>query len=386
MFQFPQPPPLALYAHVPWCIRKCPYCDFNSHALKESLPAQEYVDALLRDLDGEMDTAQRRPLVSIFLGGGTPSLLPADAVARLLEGVRKRMVLAPGCEITLEANPGVVEHGQFAELREAGVNRLSLGVQSFDDSALVRLGRIHSGAEAIRALERAHDAGFERINLDLMFGLPEQSLAAGLRDLRTALALAPAHLSWYQLTLEPNTLFHRQPPALPDDDTVWELQEQGQALLAEHGLVQYEVSAYARPGEECRHNLNYWTFGDYLGIGAGAHGKLSDAAQGAIERRAKTRHPSAYLAAAPRGEALSSRWRLSVADAVTEFMMNALRLTGGFDPALMAERSGLPRAQFRPGLEAAQAQGLLACSDTRVHPTTLGRRFLNDLVALFCSP
>ncbi|MBN8480319.1 MAG: radical SAM family heme chaperone HemW, partial [Xanthomonadales bacterium] len=285
-------PPLSLYVHIPWCVKKCPYCDFNSHAVREGIPQEAYVDALLADLDGDLadfGDAARRPLASVFFGGGTPSLFSPAAIARILDGVAARLAIVPGAEVTLETNPGTVEHGRFAGYREAGVNRISFGVQSFDDAMLHRLGRIHSADEATRAFAEARAAGFDAINLDLMYALPRQDLAGALADLERAIALAPEHISHYQLTLEPNTLFAAKPPPLPDSDSAWDMQEHGQALLAAHGYAQYEVSAYARAGHRCAHNLNYWTFGDYLGIGAGAHAKLSDAATGTIRRRAKQR-------------------------------------------------------------------------------------------------
>ena len=271
----PQLPPLALYIHIPWCVRKCPYCDFNSHAASPTLPEEEYVDALLADLDQDLHAVHGRELSSIFFGGGTPSLFSAQALGRLLKGVEQRIRFAPDIEITLEANPGTFEQEKFTAYRALGINRLSIGIQSFQEQKLKALGRIHNGDEAIRAAGMARQAGFDNFNLDLMHGLPDQSLDDALGDLRQAIAMKPTHLSWYQLTLEPNTVFWNQPPVLPEDDTLWDIQEAGQALLAEHGYAQYEVSAYAQPGRAARHNLNYWSFGDFIGIGAGAHGKLS---------------------------------------------------------------------------------------------------------------
>ena len=280
-------PPLALYIHIPWCVRKCPYCDFNSHAAGPTLPEEEYVDALLADLDADLQHVHGRPLTSIFFGGGTPSLFSDRALGRLLEGVERRVAFAGDIEITLEANPGTFEQAKFKGYRSLGINRLSIGVQSFQEAKLKALGRIHNGDEAIRAADMARAAGFDNFNLDLMHGLPEQSIEDALFDLRTAISQGPTHLSWYQLTMEPNTVFWSQPPELPEDDLLWDIQEAGQALLAAEGYAQYEVSAYARPGKQARHNLNYWTFGDFLGIGAGAHAKLSTPA-GRIQRTWKT--------------------------------------------------------------------------------------------------
>ena len=284
-------PPLSLYIHIPWCIRKCPYCDFNSHRAEADLPERGYITARLDDLDVDRAGVQGRRIETIFLGGGTPSLFSAEAISQLLEGVRQRVVLAADAEITLEANPGTAEAGKFRGFRQAGVNRLSLGLQSFNDAQLQRLGRIHGRAEALRAVELARAAGIDNLNLDLMFGLPGQTAEEGLADIRTAIDLQPEHVSYYQLALEPNTVFHKYPPRLPEDEAIWSIQQAGQAMLAEQGYRQYEVSAYARPGRRCRHNLNYWHFGDYLGIGAGAHGKITRMHTGEIIRTAKIRHP-----------------------------------------------------------------------------------------------
>jgi oxygen-independent coproporphyrinogen-3 oxidase len=372
--------PLGLYVHVPWCVRKCPYCDFNSHALRDELPAEAYVDALLADLAQEAADAGGRELTSIFIGGGTPSLLPPESVGRLLEGVAARLTLAGDAEITLEANPGAVDAARFIGFRAAGVNRLSIGVQSFDDRALTALGRVHDGREALGAYAGARAAGFDNVNLDLMFGLPGQALAGGLADLRTALELAPEHLSWYQLTLEPNTAFHRSPPALPAHESVADLHEAGLGLLAGAGYEQYEVSAFARPGRESRHNRNYWSFGDYLGIGAGAHGKLTHA-DGRIERRWKVRHPNAYLVAAGMAGAVAGSRDLGPDELAVEFMMNALRLRAGVPETLFAERTGRDPALFAAQLGEARRRGLL--EPARLRATDLGWRFLDDLVALF---
>ncbi|MGE5153273.1 MAG: radical SAM family heme chaperone HemW [Bdellovibrio bacteriovorus] len=377
------PPALALYVHTPWCVRKCPYCDFNSHEASGEPPFDPYVERLLADLDQELSSpAARRPLASIFIGGGTPSLVPGGSIASLLEGVRARADLTPGCEVTLEANPGVADAGRFAQYREGGVNRLSIGVQSLSEHQLRRLGRIHDPAAARAAVGAARAAGFDNLNLDLMFGLPGQTLGQARDDLEALIALAPEHISYYQLTLEPNTAFHAAPPELPDADLVADMAVQGRELLAQAGYRQYEVSAHARPGRCCRHNLNYWRFGDYLGIGAGAHGKLTDPANGRVRRRAKLRHPVAYLQA-PLGAATSREWMLDPPDLVFEFALNAFRLTGGFETSLFTRATGLPWARLRGPLLAAQGEGLLQLRGGRVEPTALGRDFLDTLVSRF---
>lgn len=378
----PQPSPtLSLYIHFPWCVRKCPYCDFNSHALRGEIPEDAYVDALLRDLDFELaDAPETRPLSSLFMGGGTPSLFSERAIGRVLEGAARRLAFAPDIEITLEANPGTAEAARFAGYVAAGVNRLSIGVQSLDDEQLRRLGRIHDRTEAIRAFALARRAGFANINLDLMFALPQQALDGAQSDLRAALALAPEHLSYYQLTLEPNTEFGLRPPPLPDDELAWEMQAQGQALLAAAGYAQYEVSAYAQPGRRARHNLGYWQFGDYLGIGAGAHGKRTD--RGGTRRRARTKHPRAYLEAAGTARAVQDDRRVGADELPLEFLMNALRLNDGFAIADYAARTGLDWATLAPA-RAARERGLLVEADGRVRATELGLRHLNGLLRLF---
>ena len=383
MFQFSSLPPLSLYVHVPWCVRKCPYCDFNSHEARGDIPEQAYVDALLVDLEQDLPSVWGRSVVSVFIGGGTPSLLSPEALDRLLSGLRARLKLLPEAEITLEANPGTVEQGRFAEFRAAGINRLSIGVQSFDDDLLQRVGRIHGRREAIRAAEAAHAAGLENFNLDLMFALPQQSLVQAREDVATAIALEPAHISYYQLTLEPNTAFAHRPPTLPEDDLVAAIHSQGQTLLADGGYAQYEVSAYAQAERQCRHNLNYWRFGDYLGIGAGAHGKVTDAAQGRIERVWKVRNPRDYLAGHGGEERVGGRSVLSRADAVFEFMLNALRLSDGFDTALFTERAGLAITAVAQQLAEAERQGFVSWELDTVRPTTKGKDFLNDLLQLF---
>ena len=375
-----QLPPLALYVHIPWCVRKCPYCDFNSHAAGPELPEEAYVDALLADLDADLGAAHGRELTSIFFGGGTPSLFSARALGRLLDGVNRRLGFAGDIEITLEANPGTFEQAKFVDYRRLGINRLSIGVQSFQTAQLQALGRIHDGSEAIRAAEMARRAGFDNFNLDLMHGLPGQDVEAALADLRQAVALAPTHLSWYQLTVEPNTVFWSQPPEIPEDDILWDIQEAGQALLAGAGFAQYETSAYARDGRRARHNLNYWSFGDFLGIGAGAHAKLS-APDGSIRRSWKTRLPKDYLAADKpfqAGERL-----LEAAELPFEFMMNALRLTDGVPAELFEQRTGLPLSSIAEACAAARGAGLLDADPRLLRPTARGQLFLNDLLQHF---
>jgi len=373
-------PPLALYIHIPWCVRKCPYCDFNSHTAGPELPEQAYVDALLADLEQDLPAAQGRPLTSIFFGGGTPSLFSANALGRLLRGIEARIAFSPDIEITLEANPGTFEQDKFKAYRQLGINRLSIGVQSFQQAKLQALGRIHDGGEAVRAAGMAQAAGFDNFNLDLMHGLPGQSLEEALGDLRQAIDLGATHLSWYQLTLEPNTVFWNQPPVLPEDDILWDIQEAGQALLAEQGFGQYEVSAYARPGRAARHNLNYWSFGDFIGIGAGAHGKLSYP-DGRILRTWKTRLPKDYLNPAKPFQA--GEKRLPLDELPFEFLMNALRLTEGVDAQLFTERTGVPLAQLDSARREAEQKGLLRVEPQRLVATPRGQLFLNDLLQYF---
>ncbi len=375
-------PPLSLYIHIPWCLRKCPYCDFNSHAVSGEVDEAGYVEALLSDLSSELRLSGERPLQSIFIGGGTPSLFSPASIGRLLSGVEDRLPTIDDIEITLEANPGAVEAAQFAALREVGVNRLSIGVQSFHAESLRALGRIHGPQEALRAVELASRGGFERINLDLMFGLPGQSLAQAREDVRIATELDTEHLSYYQLTLEPNTLFHHQPPPLPDEDSLWAIQQQGHRQLEQAGFERYEVSAFARPGGRCLHNLNYWRFGDYIGIGAGAHGKLT-LADGRIQRRWKRRSPGDYLKAAAEGDALQGTRMLEPEDLVIEFMMNAMRLSRGVESSCFEATTGLSLQSIAPMLEAARERGLLATDNAHLRPTPLGFRFLTDLLSLF---
>jgi len=377
-------PPLSLYVHLPWCVRKCPYCDFNSHEARGPLPFAPYVDALLADLDFDLPLAWGRTVRSVFFGGGTPSLFPPEAIDRFLQGASARLRFAPGCEITLETNPGTAEHGRFELYRAAGVNRLSFGIQSFDDGCLQRLGRIHDSADADAAVKLAQDAGFDNLNLDLMYALPQQTLAMAERDIERAFALQPAHISHYQLTLEPNTVFAARPPAgIPDDDGSWDMQEHCQALLADRGYAQYEVSAYARPGQQCQHNLNYWKYGDYLGIGAGAHGKLTLGGEQAVLRRWKHKHPARYLASAGSEAALGGDERIAPGRRPFEFMLNALRLVDGFSLLDFEARTGLGRSAIAVPLATAAARGWLMLEDQQVRPSELGRRFTNDVVALF---
>lgn len=374
-------PPLALYIHWPWCVRKCPYCDFNSHEWRQTdgLPEQAYVEALITDLEAQLPSIWGRRLDSVFIGGGTPSLLSPEAMDTLLSALRARLPWRPDLEVTLEANPGTVEHGDFAEYRAVGINRLSLGIQSFDTQALQRLGRIHDGATAARAVHAARQAGFTRINLDLMFGLPGQDLAAGLADLQQAIALGTGHISWYQLTLEPNTLFAAHPPVLPGDDALAKLFARGQAVLRKAGYTRYEVSAYAKAGDMCRHNHNYWMFGDYLGIGAGAHGKLTDLAQQDIVRTSKPRQPETYL----RDPTALTRSSVAPRERPFEFMLNALRLMDGVPTSLFSARTGLPLTAIATPLEQARAQGLLRSDPDWLRATRRGQRFLNNLLELF---
>lgn len=375
-----QLPPLALYVHIPWCIRKCPYCDFNSHTATPELPEQAYVEAVLADLDLDLLHVHGRQLTSIFFGGGTPSLFSASALQALLAGIEQRIAFSANIEITLEANPGTFEQEKFAAYRALGINRLSIGIQSFQDSKLEALGRVHSGAEAIAAVSMARQAGFTNFNLDLMHGLPDQSPAQALADLQTAIDLAPSHLSWYQLTMEPNTVFWSKPPVLPEDDVLWDIQEAGQKLLAQHGFVQYEVSAYARAGAAAQHNLNYWSFGDFIGIGAGAHGKVSDP-QGRIQRTWKTRQPSDYLD--PDKAFLAGSNVLTPADLPFEFLMNALRLTQGVALQQFSQRTGLSTEVLQSGLALAEQRGLLSVEPERLAASAQGQLFLNDLLQIF---
>ena len=376
-------PPLSLYVHLPWCVRKCPYCDFNSYKAAADLPQDAYVEALLRELDGDLPAVEGRVVRTVFLGGGTPSLFSGEAIQTLLDGIRARLPLAADAEVTLEANPGASEQERFRHYRAAGCTRLSIGVQSFDDAMLARLGRIHGREQALHAVEVASTAGFEDINLDLMWGLPGQTPAQARADLETALELGTTHLSYYQLTIEPGTSFELSPPTLPDEDALWAVQLQAEALLEDHGYTQYEVSAFCLPGWACRHNLNYWEFGDYLGLGAGAHGKVTRMSDGAIWRYDNLRRPREYMTGLSAGQRVrNGRW-VDRDERLFEFLMNGLRLRAGVDVELLEGRAGLSPNLAGPELARAQADGLLEPVGRRIRPTELGRRFLNDLVMRF---
>ncbi len=378
--EFRVSPPLALYVHVPWCVQKCPYCDFNSHEAGETIPEREYVDALIADLQSALPLIWGRPVVSVFFGGGTPSLLSPAAIDELLAAFRALAMLAPDAEITLEANPGTVEAEKFAGFRAAGVNRLSLGIQSFNDAHLKALGRIHDAAEARLAAQLAGEH-FETFNLDLMYGLPGQTMAQALGDVEAALSLSPTHLSCYQLTLEPNTRFAAFPPELPEGDLCADMQEAIEARLSAAGFANYETSAFALPGRQCKHNLNYWYFGDYLGIGAGAHSKLT--LHDRVLRQMRHKHPKAYLENIRRGNAVQEHNEVEAASLPFEFMMNALRLAGGFHPSLFEARTARSLHAILPQLNAAKAEGLLEVGPEKIAPTLKGRRFLNVLLERF---
>ena len=377
-------PPLSLYVHMPWCVRKCPYCDFNSHAAPELVPQAQYIDVLLEDLQNDLSAVQGRELTSIFFGGGTPSLFAPEQIGRLLDAVRRQIPFDAGIEITLEANPGTIEHGRFAGYRDAGVNRVSLGAQTFNEEQLRLLGRIHGARDIERAVTELRQAGIDNFNLDLMYGLPAQNVAQAVRDLEAALTLEPTHISQYQLTLEPGTVFYHRPPPLPDADDCWHMQLECQELLAARGYEQYEVSAYARPGRRSRHNLNYWEFGDYIGIGAGAHGKLTRLDQGnVIVRTTRLKQPREYMS---RGadQRVSERRVVPAEDVPFEFMLNSLRLIDGFAEQEFESRTGLPFSVLSGTVAAAQRKGLFeldAPQHWRATPT--GQRFLNDLQAMF---
>jgi len=373
-------PPLSLYVHFPWCVRKCPYCDFNSHAPRGEIPEAAYLDALMEDLDRSLPAIAGRPVETVFLGGGTPSLITAPGIDTLLRALRSRLPLAPQAEITMEANPGTVSPGYLAACREAGVTRISLGVQSFDDESLARIGRIHDAREAREAIDAAA-AHFDAVNIDLMYGLPGQSVEAAARDFEIAAACGVGHVSAYQLGIEPNTAFGREPPATPDEDACAAMQALAESRFAAAGLARYEVSAFAREGSRCRHNLNYWRFGDYLGIGAGAHGKLSS--RRGIVRELRVMHPRHYLARAGLDGFVQRRQRVSRAGLAFEFMMNALRLVGGVEAELFAARNGLALAEIEPVLELARARGLIEDAPGRFSASALGRPFINVTLQLF---
>jgi putative oxygen-independent coproporphyrinogen III oxidase len=383
MYNLPKPLPLSLYVHIPWCVRKCPYCDFNSHEAKTALPEQIYINNLLKEVEGYLPLIEGRPLVSIFFGGGTPSLFSGPAIAEILDGIAKKITFTPDIEITLEANPGTIDQARFMDFRKAGVNRLSLGIQSLQDDKLKSLGRIHDRENAIRAIEYAKEA-FTNFNLDLMYGLPNQSIEDALLDLESAIVFEPTHLSWYQLTIEPNTLFHHKPPTLPLDDDIWEMQIAGQNLLHKAGFQQYEVSAYSQINKECRHNLNYWEFGDYLGIGAGAHSKITMSAVSSSNHRnvvrfSQIKHPKDYLLHTKQPEKIP----INESSLIFEFMLNALRLTKGVPTDLFEERTGLYLSSIEETLASAKKRNLLLNDSSSICPSDLGKRFLNDLVGLF---
>jgi len=373
-------PPLALYVHIPWCLKKCPYCDFNSHERRGEIPQARYVDALLADLELALPGIWGRRVHTVFFGGGTPSLFAPEAIDRILAGVRSRVPLAPDAEITLEANPGTFERARFAGFRAAGINRLSVGVQSFEPKFLHALGRVHDADEA-RAAAAAAIEIFGNVNLDLMYALPGQTPADAQSDLAQVLRFSPPHLSFYHLTIEPNTLFHRYPPSLPDDETAADIEDAIAATLGAAGYLHYETSAYARPGHECRHNLNYWRFGDYLGIGAGAHSKLSFPER--VVRQVRHKQPQQYMEEVERGSPLAEDRTVERGEIGFEFMLNALRLTDGVPVALFAERTGFALTLVQKGLDEAERRGLVERDHQRMRPTPLGQRFLNDLQAIF---
>ncbi len=380
---FRQNPALSLYIHFPWCVKKCPYCDFNSHEVSTNFDEENYIDSLLLDLETDLPMIWGRPIETIFMGGGTPSLFSAKAIDRLLSGIRARVQLQPNAEITLEANPGTAEANNFKGYRDAGVNRLSLGVQSFNNEALLKLGRIHDAQQAITAFQQARDAGFERINLDLMHGLPGQTLQLALHDLKTATELKPEHISWYQLTLEPNTVFYSKPPILPDEDVQFEIFQAGIEHLASEKFMRYEVSAFCQPGEASNHNLNYWSFGDYLGIGAGAHSKITHVPNTQILRRQKTRQPETYLN--PEKSFLASELPIKIEELPLEFMMNALRLCEGVEEQLFSINTGLPKQLLNDAITEALEHKLMQNWPERIQPTAHGLQFLNNTLALFFS-
>jgi len=382
MPEFNTLPPLSLYIHLPWCVKKCPYCDFNSHTFESGLPEDEYVKALIADLEYQLPSIWGRRIVSVFIGGGTPSLFSAESIKKIMDTVRSYLNCLPNMEVTMEANPGTVEQEKFNGFLAAGINRLSIGVQSFDDKKLQALGRIHNASEALNAMAVARKAGFENINLDLMFGLPGQSVEQGLSDLQQAIDLNPQHISWYQLTIEPNTFFYSHPPVTPDDESVWELQQRGQKLLVDAAYLQYEISAYAKMGKVCAHNLNYWGFGDYLAIGAGAHGKISRADTGEIIRYWQTRKPADYMQAVTVNKT-SGRESLVNDQIVFEFMLNALRLKQGFELQEFENNTGLSVKAISKQCERATNKGLLQQTEDGFAATERGYLFLNDLINLF---
>ncbi len=380
------PIPLSLYIHFPWCIQKCPYCDFNSHAVKGELPEKRYIDALIRDLETELPFIWGRRLESVFIGGGTPSLISAAGMQRLMSALRRLLPMRPEMEITLEANPSTFEQERFKQYRDCGINRLSIGIQSFNHDHLRRLGRVHNDQEALAAAEIAKQAGFDNFNLDLMFALPQQTQAQAMQDLHTAIECQPSHISWYQLTIEPNTFFHHSPPAnLPNDDLIADIQDQGVEILQQAGFQQYEVSAYSQMGKQCAHNRNYWEFGDYVAIGAGAHGKVSQLQTNTIERYFKYKQPQRYMEACEQGEPRSQTSTLSKQDLSFEFMLNALRLKQGVERTLFEQRTGLSLDSIAQPLQAVMDKGLLNKDPQRLSTSDLGWRFLNEVTSVFLS-
>lgn len=374
--------PLSLYIHIPWCVKKCPYCDFNSYPIEAKLPEKQYTDVLLRDLKQDLALIQGRTIKSIFLGGGTPSLFSPKGIGEILNKVSTYVDFAPNLEITLEANPGTIEHHAFSDYRSAGITRISLGAQSFQNEKLAQLGRIHTMAETKRAIESIVKANFESFNIDLMYGLPNQTLEDALFDLKTALSFSPPHLSWYNLTIEPNTIFHHKKPLLPPDETLADIEQTGLEYLAKHEFLQYEISAFSKSEHQCQHNLNYWQFGDYLGIGAGAHAKITDLKTHTITRYWKTRYPKSYLD--PNHPLVAGSQIIATEEIPLEFMLNALRLTAGTSVFEFEMRTGLPIASIATQLQEAQSKGLLIITKNEdIKTTPLGKRFLNDLVALF---
>lgn len=376
-------PPLSLYIHIPWCVQKCPYCDFNSHGLKSELPDSQYISHLLDDLSNDAKKVPNRKIETIFFGGGTPSLFSADAIQKILQGVADRIELDSNAEITLEANPGTVESDKFKAYRQAGINRISIGVQSFQSNHLKGLGRIHDQNQAVDAIREAQDANLDSFNVDLMHGLSEQSLLQAMGDLDQAIALNVPHLSWYQLTIEPNTLFHSKPPPLSEDEVLWEIQEQGQKKLAQAGYTQYEVSGYSKPGQQCQHNLNYWRYGDYLGIGCGAHGKITFPEKNVIERTAKVKHPKGYMDLSK--SYIDKAWEIEEAERPFEFFMNQFRLNETCPASRYEATTGLDLTKFgaEQKLKMAEAKGLLEIKKNGWTTTLLGKRYLNDLLTLF---
>jgi oxygen-independent coproporphyrinogen-3 oxidase len=376
-------PPLSLYVHLPWCVRKCPYCDFNSHAVPEKMPGDEYVQALLRDLEEELPLVWGRPVHSIFFGGGTPSLFNARQIETLLTGFRTLLPVSPDAEITLEANPGTIEHDSFSSYHGAGVNRVSLGVQSFDDERLRDIGRIHGHAEVDQAVAAIHRSGISNFNIDLMFALPGQKQEGAVQDVRAALDCGPTHISHYQLTIEPNTAFHASPPRLPDDDEAWDMQQNCGAELSKAGFEQYEISAWSRPGFQCRHNINYWRYGDFLGIGAGAHGKISLPAEQTARRRVRQRHPKAWMKGVRDGKSVVENRALGPQERVFEFFLNQLRLRDGVSKKQFEPRTGVAWSEVSDRVQVAVDKGLLRDEHDFLSPTELGWRFSNEIQALF---